>query len=201
MSDASEPSWVFVAHPNPPIRSFFAVCTFTFWIALGFYITQLLVDLKKADRNIHVAIGIVLSLLILAFAITMVTHGSKSCPHRAANVIKSSGCSSKPKVLIPKPPCPASSCPKPKPKPMPKAKPKPKPRVTPCKAMPKPKVVPCNKFKPKPPVMRRKYTDCQGRAIYETSRRNSVLIEMKQPPTWLVWVGDNLNNFLNNRAI
>lgn len=77
----------------------------------------------------------------------------------------------------------------------------PKPRVVPCKAKPKPKVVPCNKFRPKTPVMRRKYTDCQGRAIYETSRRNSVLIEMKQPPTWLVWVGENLNNYLNNREI
>lgn len=127
-------------------------------------------NLKKADRNVHVAISIVLGMLMLMFAITMVTHGSRFSHQRS----KSLG-------LASHLPGRGSTTPKHKPKALSMAMPKMKPKAK-------------NLGK-----VARKYTDCQGRAIYNTARRNSVVIEMKQPPTWLVWLNDFLNDFMNNR--
>lgn len=154
-------------------RSFFAVCTITFWVALGYYMAQLVVNLKKADRNVHVAISIVLGMLMLMFAITMVTHGQQRS--------KSLGITGKAKGLASHLPGRGSTQ-KVKPKGLSMVMPKMKPKAA--KNLGK---------------MKRKYTDCQGRAIYNTARRNSVVIEMKQPPTWLIWLNDFLNDFMNNR--
>lgn len=124
---------------------------------------QMVVNLKKADRNVHVAISIVLGMLMLMFAITMVTHGQRFTHQRS----KSSG-----KSLASHLPGHRVVAQRHKPKAMPMALPRMKPKLA--------------------AKMTRKYTDCQGRAIYNTARRNSVVIEMKQPPTWLVWLNDYL---------
>lgn len=191
------------------ILVFFSICTITFWITLGYYIFQLLIDLKNADRNVHVAVGIVFSLLILAFAITLVTHTDGSCQDRAIAIrkgIKSSATTSissckrctKSATAEVKRAC-AAKC---------KKSSKPKLKTSPAKsrlstlfsAKPKCQLAKCQKAqKSKNSKTLRSYTDCQGRAIFDRSRRNSIIIEMKQPPTWIIWLRDQANEFFNRQ--
>lgn len=124
---------------------------------------QLVVNLKKADRNVHVAISIVLGMLMLMSAITMVTHGQRFTHQRSKSLGKS---------LASHLPGQNAIAQRHKPKAMAMAMPRMKPKLA--------------------AQTGRKYTDCQGRAIYNTARRNAVVIEMKQPPTWLVWLNDYL---------
>ncbi|XP_030566241.1 fibroin heavy chain [Drosophila novamexicana] len=183
------------------ILVFFAICTFTFWITLGYYIVQLMVDLKNADRNVHVAVGTVFGLLVLAFAITLATHSGGPCYNRAHAISRSisatasgsiASCqkcnqavmASAKRVCAGK--CKVSG----KPKPMPKAKVKAKSYSSPSCSVAKVKP----QHKSAASRSRGKYTDCQGRKIFDRSRRNAVLTEMKQPPTWLLWLRDSANS-------
>ncbi|KAM8720566.1 hypothetical protein ACLKA7_006583 [Drosophila subpalustris] len=196
------------------ILVFFSICTITFWITLGYYIVQLLIDLKNADRNVHVAVGVVLSLLVLAFAITLVTHIDGSCRNRVQAIrkgIESSATTSassckkctKSATAAAKRSC-AMKCKmssKPKLKPTPtKSQKCPMLSVKPQPPKATPKATPCQKSKTlKKPKNSRGYTDCQGRAIFNRSRRNSILIEMKQPPTWIIWLREQANEFFNRQ--
>ncbi|ALC49168.1 CG4955 [Drosophila busckii] len=193
------------------ILVFFAICTLTFWLTLGYYILQLLLDLKNADRNVQMALVVAFSVLLLAFAITVVTQDTctKTCPkHRT----KCAGltASSAPK---PAPPAPSlsSSC-------KTKCSKSAAKRITPnslkqplqtakCKGKPKPKPKPMAQALPQikckarvPPAAppKRKYTDCQGRAIFQTSRRTAILTEMKQPPTWIVWLREYMQQAMSS---
>ncbi|XP_064537189.1 uncharacterized protein LOC135427575 [Drosophila montana] len=185
------------------ILVFFAICTFTFWITLGYYIVQLLVDLKNADRNVHVAVGTVFGLLVLAFAITLATHSGGPCYNRAHAISRSitataSGSIASCKkcnqaVLASAKRVCASKCHvSGKPKPMPKAKAKAKAKSYSSPSGSMAKVRPQHKAAAS--RSRAKYTDCQGRKIFDRSRRNAVLTEMKQPPTWLIWMRDSANS-------
>ncbi|XP_016980040.1 uncharacterized protein LOC108045276 [Drosophila rhopaloa] len=166
---------------------FFAICTITFWITLGYHVVQLLVDLKNAERNVQVAVAIVFGLLLVAFAISQVTNSSGSCCHardRARSRSKG-GCpfhrsakstaKSKPKSFAHK----ARSCPH---------KPKTKKETSDgggCRRMCSAKMELHSHRKPR-------YTDCEGRAIFLSSRRYAIPTEMKQPPTIVLWLRDVL---------
>ncbi|XP_017869868.1 PREDICTED: uncharacterized protein LOC108618385 [Drosophila arizonae] len=173
------------------ILVFFAICTFTFWITLGYYIVQLVVDLINADRNVHVAMGTVFVLLVFAFAITVFTHSHGCCHAKASDAIMKGGPSTSCKPsLLPKKralsKCRPTTLPKPHPHP-PHAKPK-----TPCCAQSNKKSTCSRSFK-------QRYSDCQGRKIFDRSRRSAILTEMKQPPTWLIWLRESVNGFFCRR--
>ncbi|XP_070132412.1 uncharacterized protein [Drosophila bipectinata] len=169
---------------------FFAICTITFWITLGYHVVTLLVDLKNAERNVQVAVAIVFGVLLLAFAISLITNHSGSCCHAKDRHRSRS----------------RSSCPfaRPKPKSKPKHRSCPHAKVS-CPAKPR-----CKKpaerrrstcgmkaesaFSP----CRRKvrYTDCEGRAIFINSRRYAIPTEMKQPPTMVLWLRDMISRWM-----
>lgn len=159
----------------PLFPSFFVICIVTFWLALGHYIIRLLVDLKNADRNVQVAVAIVIGLLFLAFAVCHVTSWRGSCCRASDRSrfqwFRTGSCG-----------------------------PKPKPKTTnlaniltqikramtfvggssSCGA--KREISPCQQ--------RPRYSDCEGRAIFINSRRYAIPTEMKQPPTIVLWLLD-----------
>ncbi|EDX02562.1 uncharacterized protein LOC6525619 [Drosophila yakuba] len=156
---------------------FFAICTITFWITLGYHVVQLLVDLKNADRNVQVAVAIVFGLLLVAFAISQVTHLSGSCCRsrdRARSRAKGGGIgffhrSSKSKTK--------SSASK----------------TRSCAHKPKiKKAASCGPSLGFHSHRKMRYTDCEGRAIFLSSRRYAIPTEMKQPPTIVLWMRDAL---------
>ncbi|XP_037726422.1 uncharacterized protein LOC119557644 [Drosophila subpulchrella] len=168
---------------------FFAICTITFWITLGYHVVQLLVDLKNADRNVQVAVAIVFGLLLIAFAISQVTNRSGACCHsrdRARSRSKGGGI------------CPFHRSTKTK------AKAKPKScgsRTKSCAYKPKNKKAPndgggsrrastCGAKMDFHSHRKTRYTDCEGRAIFLSSRRYAIPTEMKQPPTIVLWLRD-----------
>lgn len=171
---------------------FFAICTITFWITLGYHVVTLLVDLKNAERNVQVAVGIIFGVLLLAFAISMITNRSGSCCHaRDRHRYRSS----------------RSSCSFTRHKP----KPKPKHRGCPhkpagCPAQHKCKKAasaerrrsPCGmKVEHHSPCRRKpRYSDCEGRAIFINSRRYAIPTEMKQPPTMVLWLRDMISRWM-----
>ncbi|TDG40890.1 hypothetical protein AWZ03_012691 [Drosophila navojoa] len=169
------------------ILVFFAICTFTFWITLGYYIVHLMVDLINADRNVHVAVGTVFALLVFAFAITVFTHSHGCCHAKATDAILKAG--------------PSTSC-KPSLFPKKRALSKCRPTVLP-KPHPHAKTKQCcaqsNKKSTCSRSFRQRYSDCQGRKIFDRSRRSAILTEMKQPPTWLIWLRESVNGFFCRR--
>ncbi|KMZ10282.1 uncharacterized protein LOC6726218 [Drosophila simulans] len=160
---------------------FFAICTITFWITLGYHVVQLLVDLKNADRNIQVAVAIVFGLLLVAFAISQVTNLSGSCCHsrdRARSRAKSGGIgffhrSTKAKT---------KSCAS-------------KAKTCAHKSKIK-KAASCGPSLGFHTHRKTRYTDCEGRAIFLSSRRYAIPTEMKQPPTIVLWMRDTLARML-----
>ncbi|EDV46453.1 uncharacterized protein LOC6550076 [Drosophila erecta] len=158
---------------------FFAICTITFWITLGYHVVQLLMDLKNADRNVQVAVAIVFGLLLVAFAISQVTNLSGSCCHsrdRARSRTKcggigffhrSSKSKTKPKSCASK----TKSCAH-------------KPKIK--------KAATCGPSLGFHSHRKTRYTDCEGRAIFLSSRRYAIPTEMKQPPTIVLWMRDTL---------
>ncbi|XP_017056282.1 uncharacterized protein LOC108098088 [Drosophila ficusphila] len=159
---------------------FFAICTITFWITLGYHVVQLLVDLKNADRNVQVAVAIVFGLLFIAFAISQVTNRTGSCCHardRARSRHKGHGfwpfrCSSKSK-----PKAKSNSCARKW-----SSAPKTKSDGGGCRR----KSICGAKLESRKP----RFTDCEGRAIFLSSRRYAIPTEMKQPPTIVLWLRD-----------
>ncbi|XP_017005423.2 uncharacterized protein [Drosophila takahashii] len=163
---------------------FFAICTITFWITLGYHVVQLLVDLKNADRNVQVAVVIVFGLLLMAFAISQVTNRNGSCCHsrdRARSRSKGGGI------------CPFHRSTK-----SAKAKTKPKsyaPKAKSCAYKPKSQKAAASTCAAKLDFhshRKPRYTDCEGRAIFLSSRRYAIPTEMKQPPTIVLWLRDAL---------
>ncbi|XP_016962917.1 uncharacterized protein LOC108033186 [Drosophila biarmipes] len=166
---------------------FFAICTITFWITLGYHVVQLLVDLKNADRNVQVAVAIVFGLLLIAFAISQVTNRSGACCHsrdRARSRSKGGGM------------CPFHRSTKSKAKPKSCA-----PKTKSCAYKPKNKRAPneaggCRRASSCAAKIdfhshrKTRYTDCEGRAIFLSSRRYAIPTEMKQPPTIVLWLRD-----------
>ncbi|XP_017114430.1 uncharacterized protein LOC108137315 [Drosophila elegans] len=167
---------------------FFAICTITFWITLGYHVVQLLVDLKNAERNVQVAVAIVFGLLFLAFAISQVTNRTGSgCYGRDRGRSRAKGgcpfyrstkspAKSKPKSLFNK----AKSSPQ--------SKPKSKKATSDgggCRRM-------CGAKLELHTHRKQRYTDCEGRAIFLNARRYAIPTEMKQPPTIVLWLRDVL---------
>ncbi|XP_043659149.1 uncharacterized protein LOC122623853 [Drosophila teissieri] len=159
---------------------FFAICTITFWITLGYHVVQLLVDLKNADRNVQVAVAIVFGLLLVAFAISQVTNLSGSCCHsrdRARSRAKGGGGigffhrSSKSKAKTKSCASKTRSCAH-------------KPKIK--------KAASCGPSLGVQSHRKMRYTDCEGRAIFLSSRRYAIPTEMKQPPTIVLWMRDAL---------
>ncbi|XP_068154916.1 uncharacterized protein [Drosophila tropicalis] len=208
------------------ILVFFAICTITFWITLGYYIVQLVVDLKNADRYVQTAVAIIFCLLVLAFCITLVTTHSpgqsrSSCRNKdkcrqvqskvvvTARGEKGGNCtkctslkpvknvSSKKKTstfsLLAKKAKTTTTCSSAN-------------KAKSCKRSARPKLLSWallkNALKRIAPRARkpivaspcksttRRYTDCQGRAIFQNSKRYAIPTEMKQPPALLVWLRD-----------
>ncbi|KAI8034521.1 uncharacterized protein LOC128264412 [Drosophila gunungcola] len=167
---------------------FFAICTITFWITLGYHVVQLLVDLKNAERNVQVAVAIVFGLLFLAFAISQVTnrtgfgcHGRDRGRYRAKGGCPfyrstKSTAKSKPRSFFNKP------------KSSPQSKTKSKKGTNDgggCRRM-------CGAKLELHSHRKQRYTDCEGRAIFLNARRYAIPTEMKQPPTIVLWLRDVL---------
>ncbi|XP_034138937.1 uncharacterized protein LOC117590428 [Drosophila guanche] len=185
---------------------FFAVCTISFWITLGYYVVKLLVDLKNADKRVKTAVAIVVGLLMMAFLVTLVTNREGGFCCRAKSRAKagsrwSLNCCPRLKgllnvkakvVAVPaklKPPtCPAAS---------PKTTSVRQPKV--CKQKVKSVAIKsgrqpikcwlgkCN-IEPRSGPTKVRYTDKQVRAIYTNSKRYAIPCEMKQPPMVIVWI-------------
>ncbi|EDW39764.1 GL15823 [Drosophila persimilis] len=123
------------------VLMFFAICTISFWITLGYYVVKLFVDLKDADRWVKTAAGILVGILLISYCVTAVTNSEGGFCCRAKSRVKARSrwsldccprikgllnyCSGKPQAVCPKAKPP--TCPKAKPATCPKAKPKPKP--------------------------------------------------------------------------
>ncbi|BFG00503.1 uncharacterized protein DMAD_00477 [Drosophila madeirensis] len=187
---------------------FFAVCTISFWITLGYYVVKLLVDLKNADKRVKTAVAIVVGLLMIAFLVTLVTNReggfccrgksrakarsrwSLNCCPRLRGLLNVKG-----KVVA------VPACPKLKPPACPAASPKTtsvrQPKV--CKQKVKSvqnksdrKPIKCwlgkCNIEPTSGPTKVRYTDKQVRAIYTNSKRYAIPCEMKQPPMVIVWI-------------
>ncbi|EDV95350.1 GH17622 [Drosophila grimshawi] len=155
------------------ILVFFAICTIAFWLTLGYHLVQLLISLIHADRSVHMAIGIVLALLILACTVTLSTQPGGVSPIFSCSKCKQPSKSTSVNQI---------------------------------------KLSIFAKIKAMLPVLgkeqqqkqsnkdksrgARSYSDCQGRKIFNNLRRSALLMEMKQPPTWIIWLSDFVNRFL-----
>ncbi|EDW86363.1 uncharacterized protein Dwil_GK15481 [Drosophila willistoni] len=210
------------------ILVFFAICTITFWITLGYYIVQLVVDLKNADRFVQTAVAIIFCLLVLAFCITLVTtykpgHSRSGCRNKdkcrqvqskvvstakgrrgggsctkctSLKPVKNVSCKKKTSTfsLMAKKAKTTTTCASgSKAKSSAKRSARPKfltwallknacKRIAPRARKPI-AVSPCKSST-------RRYTDCQGRAIFQNSKRFAIPTEMKQPPALVVWLRD-----------
>ncbi|EDW32650.1 GL18276 [Drosophila persimilis] len=195
---------------------FFAICTISFWITLGYYVVKLFVDLKDADKWVQTAAGIVVGVLLLAFFVTVVTNreGGFCCRGKSrvrANSKWTLNCFTRLKSLL-------NFCPKAAPKACKAAAPV-KPQAV-CPKAKTPTGAQCTasssimsmiwpqKVKPLPgkkPIKcwlgkcdikgtscpkKVRYSDKQGRAIFKNSKRYAIPCEMKQPPALIVWLHD-----------